>query len=201
MASCSSKTLASTCRSCACWPGHSDRSPIDLFAFCLMPNHWHLLLRRRSERRPESASCMADEDSTRSELRRWRGNRGGGAVYQGRYRASPVAHETYFYRGRAIRRTKSGPSQARRSVRTDWMWSSASPNRHASRGSGSRRMAAPAARRRGRLRQRHRAAATTCDFIRRRVRGAASPSPTRSADVGSLRLPAEPDTAAVSDED
>jgi putative transposase len=100
------------------------RSPIDLFAYCLMPNHWHLLLR------PEASGDLSQfmYDLTKQhaqELRRWRDNLGAGAVYQGRYRASPVRTETYFYR--AARYVERNPVRARLSERADgWLWSSAS---------------------------------------------------------------------------
>lgn len=101
-----------------------ERTPIDLFAYCLMPNHWHLLLR------PEASGDLSQfmYDLTKQhaqELRRWRDNVGAGAVYQGRYRASPVHTGTYFYR--AVRYVERNPVRAKLAERADgWLWSSAS---------------------------------------------------------------------------
>src|SRR5688572_33490182 len=72
-----------------------NQVPVDLFAFCLMPNHWHLLLRAATEQ--ELARFMYELSKAHATaLRRWRGNVGKGAVYQGRYRASVVHEESYF---------------------------------------------------------------------------------------------------------
>ena len=100
------------------------RTPIDLFAYCLMPNHWHLLL--RPEASHDLSQFMYDLTKQHAlELRRWRDNLGTGAVYQGRYRASPVHAETYFYR--AARYVERNPVRANLSERADgWLWSSAS---------------------------------------------------------------------------
>jgi putative transposase len=102
-----------------------DQSPIQLFAFCLMPNHVHLLLRTPEE--PAMSAFMHRLTMTHAlRLRGWRGTRGRGAVYQSRFRASLVANDTYFYR--AVRYVERNPVRARLVERVeDWMWSSASP--------------------------------------------------------------------------
>ena len=102
-----------------------DSSPIDLFAFCLMPNHLHLLLRAPAE--PDMSAFMHRLTMTHAlRLRGWRGTRGRGAVYQSRFRASLVANDSYFYR--AVRYVERNPVRAKFVERVeDWMWSSASP--------------------------------------------------------------------------
>jgi putative transposase len=102
-----------------------DSSPIELFAFCLMPNHVHLLLRTPAER--EMSAFMHRLTMTHAlRLRGWRGTRGRGAVYQSRFRASLVAKDSYFYR--AVRYVERNPVRANFVQRVeDWMWSSASP--------------------------------------------------------------------------
>ena len=102
-----------------------DQSPIDLFAFCLMPNHVHLLLRTPAE--PDMSAFMHRLSMTHAlRLRGWRGTRGRGAVYQSRFRASLVANDAYFYR--AVRYVERNPVRAGFVERVqDWMWSSASP--------------------------------------------------------------------------
>jgi putative transposase len=102
-----------------------EQSPIDLFAFCLMPNHVHLLLRTPEE--PDMSAFMHRLTMTHAlRLRGWRGTSGRGAVYQSRFRASPVANDSYFYR--AVRYVERNPVRAKFVERVeDWMWSSASP--------------------------------------------------------------------------
>jgi putative transposase len=102
-----------------------DTSPIELFAFCLMPNHLHLLLRTPAE--PDMSAFMHRLTMTHAlRLRGWRGTRGRGAVYQSRFRASLVADDEYFYR--TVRYVERNPVRATFVDRVeDWMWSSASP--------------------------------------------------------------------------
>ena len=102
-----------------------EQSPVDLFAFCLMPNHVHLLLRTPEER--EMSAFMHRLTMTHAlRLRGWRGTRGRGAVYQSRFKASLVANDSYFYR--AVRYVERNPVRAKFVQRVeDWMWSSASP--------------------------------------------------------------------------
>ncbi len=72
-----------------------ERYPVELFTYCLMPNHWHLVVR----------------PGTDEALGRWMGwvgvthvrryhehyhSRGGGHVYQGRFKSFPVAEDDYF---------------------------------------------------------------------------------------------------------
>jgi putative transposase len=100
-------------------------SPIDLFAFSVMPNHFHLLARPVGEK--DLGVFMHRLQMTHALwLRQWRGTQGRGAVYQGRYRASRVHTESYFYR--AVRYVERNPVRAGLVARPDeWMWSSASP--------------------------------------------------------------------------
>lgn len=98
--------------------------PLDVFAYCLMPNHFHLIL--RPARDGDLAEFMRLGCGTHS--KRWhecRGTRGTGAVYQGRYRAFPIASDRYFYN--ACRYVESNALRARLVVRAeDWAWSTAS---------------------------------------------------------------------------
>jgi putative transposase len=100
-------------------------SAIDLFAFSLMPNHFHLLIRALNEK--NLAEFMHRFQMTHAmKLRQWRGTVGRGAVYQSRYRASRVHEDSYFYR--AVRYVERNPVRAQLTRRPDeWMWSSASP--------------------------------------------------------------------------
>jgi putative transposase len=74
-----------------------SRYPVDLLTYCLMNNHWHLVLRPR-------------EDGAISNLMRWVGvthvrrhhehyhTRGGGHLYQGRFKSFVVEEDSHFLR-------------------------------------------------------------------------------------------------------
>jgi putative transposase len=99
------------------------RVGVELFAFCLMPNHWHFLVRAADAQ--QLSRLMYELSKAHAQaLRRWRGNVGKGAVYQGRYRASVVHEPSYFYR--AVRYVERNPVRAALSERAEeWLWSSA----------------------------------------------------------------------------
>lgn len=99
-----------------------QRVPIDLFAYCVMPNHFHMVL--RPQRDGDLAEFMRLGAGTHS--KRWhecRGSRGTGAVYQGRYKAFPVASERYFLN--ACRYVEANARRAALVGRAEeWPWSS-----------------------------------------------------------------------------
>ena len=71
------------------------RSPMRLLAYCLMPNHWHLVLWPRHD--GELSRYM--QWLTTTHMRRWHahhGTRGTGALYQGRYKSFPVQEDGHF---------------------------------------------------------------------------------------------------------
>lgn len=108
-----------------------DRVTVDIFAYCLMPNHFHLVVRPRED--GHLAEFMRLGTLTHSmRWHRHRGSGGTGAVYQGRYRAFPVQTERYFFNlcryveGNALRASLVQFAE-------DWPWSSLSArckNRH-----------------------------------------------------------------------
>jgi len=94
-----------------------------IIAYCLMPNHWHLVLRPRS-----------DGDLSRfvgwvtlTHTQRWhahRGTAGGGHVYQGRFKSFLVDTERYLVA--VCRYVERNPVRAGLALRAeDWRWSSA----------------------------------------------------------------------------
>ena len=101
-----------------------DRAPVDLFAFCLMPNHFHFVLRPSED--GQLAEFMRLGTVTHSMRWQWHnGSSGGGCVYQGRYRAFPIQTQRYFLNacsyveGNALRSCLVSRAE-------DWEWSSLS---------------------------------------------------------------------------
>jgi len=95
---------------------------VELFAFCVMPNHFHLVLRPQGDSDlTHFMRLMTLRHSKR--WRRRRGTRGEGAVYQGRFRAFPIDTERYFYA--ACRYVEANPLRAGLVNRAEeWAWSS-----------------------------------------------------------------------------
>ncbi|HEX5071174.1 MAG TPA: transposase [Vicinamibacterales bacterium] len=98
------------------------RVPIRCLAYCLMPNHFHLVLWPRTD--AELPLFMAWLTATHG--KRWhayRGTTGVGHVYQARYKAFPVATDTYFLR--LCRYVERNPLRAGLVSRAeDWPWCS-----------------------------------------------------------------------------
>jgi putative transposase len=73
------------------------RVPIRMLAYCAMPNHWHLILWPTT---PGQLSTFMHW-MTCTHAQRWhasRGTSGTGAVYQGRFKAIPVAVDDHLLR-------------------------------------------------------------------------------------------------------
>ena len=104
-----------------------DRVPVEVFAYCLMPNHFHFILRPAED--GQLAEFMRLGTVTHSVRWHWqRGSQGGGCVYQGRYRSFPIQTSRYFLNacsyveGNALRACLVGRAE-------DWEWSSLSARR------------------------------------------------------------------------
>lgn len=94
-----------------------------LLAFCLMPNHWHLVLWvKNGEALPAymqwlSTSHVHQHHETYHTT-------GLGHVYQGRYRNFLIQHETHLYR--VLRYVEANAKTANLAERAEqWKWSSA----------------------------------------------------------------------------
>jgi putative transposase len=73
-----------------------ERSPMRILAFCLMSNHWHLLL--WPQRDGDLGAFM--QRLTTTHVRRWHLHRhsvGRGHLYQGTYKSFPVQTDDHFY--------------------------------------------------------------------------------------------------------
>jgi putative transposase len=72
------------------------QEPMRILSFCLMPDHWHLLLW------PEADGDLGNfmQAVTTTHVRRWRLNRqtvGEGHLYQGTYKSFPVQGDEHYY--------------------------------------------------------------------------------------------------------
>ena len=99
-----------------------SRFDVAIYAYCLMPNHWHLL----TSPKIDGALSRFMHWLTTTHARRWQTARhtdGQGAVYQGRFKAIPIAEDEHFlwvsrYVERNPVRAMLVPAAA------DWRWSS-----------------------------------------------------------------------------
>jgi putative transposase len=98
-----------------------NRHPTRLLAYCIMPNHWHLVVRPCGNELPVLMHwlCM-------THAKRWRARHesvGNGHVYQGRYRAIPVQSDHHLLT--LLRYVERNPLRAGMVTRAeDWDWSS-----------------------------------------------------------------------------
>lgn len=99
-----------------------EASPMRICAYCLMPNHWHLLLW------PENDGDLANfmQRLTITHVRRWQEHRrfvGLGHVYQGRYKSFPVQSDEHFFTvARYVERNALRANLVARAE--EWRWSS-----------------------------------------------------------------------------
>ena len=98
--------------------------PMRVLAYCLMPNHWHLVLWPRYD--GHLARYM--QWLTTTHMRRWHAHhdtRGTGPLYQGRYKSFPVQEDQHFLTVcRYVERNALRANLVKRSE--DWPWSSMS---------------------------------------------------------------------------
>jgi putative transposase len=99
-----------------------NRFAVELFAFCVMPNHWHLILRPLKDK--DLSLFMAW--LTTSHVQHWHfvhGTTGSGHIYKGRFKAIPVQNDLYFLR--VLRYVERNPLRAKLVNRAEkWKWSS-----------------------------------------------------------------------------
>ncbi len=111
----------------ACLEEMIENFSLRLFAFCIMPNHWHLLLEGDTGQEViKGLHWLGTTHAVR--LRRDTSSIGRGAVYQNRFRAYPIQRNGAFFR--VVHYIERNPVDANlcRSP-DDWLWSSARPNK------------------------------------------------------------------------
>jgi putative transposase len=105
----------------------SMRIPVDVFSYCLMPNHWHLVI---SPREDGTLSRFMHWVTT-THARRWQSHRaldGQGAVYQGRFKAIAVKDDGHFlWVCRYVERNPLRGSLV--TAAEEWRWSSLASRR------------------------------------------------------------------------
>lgn len=99
-----------------------ERYEMRLLAYCLMPNHWHLLVWPQGD--GDLSRFMAWVTLTHTQ--RWHAHRhsaGTGHVYQGRFKSFPVQEDEHFYTvGRYVERNALRAKLVKRAE--DWRWAS-----------------------------------------------------------------------------
>ncbi len=99
-----------------------DKVPMRICSYCVMPNHWHLVLW------PEHDGDLAlfMQRLTVTHVTRWQKSRqrvGEGHVYQGRFKSFPVETDEYFYQ--LVRYVERNALRANLVPHPeDWQWSS-----------------------------------------------------------------------------
>jgi len=105
-----------------------ETRPMRICGYCLMPNHWHLLLW------PENDGDLGAfmQKLTITHARNWQEYRkkvGTGHVYQGRYKSFPVESDDYFYQvARYVERNALRADLVNRA--DQWRWGSLHRREH-----------------------------------------------------------------------
>ena len=97
------------------------RFPVDLLAYCVMNNHWHLLLRPRTDDALPRMMAWLTVTHARRHHQHYP-NPGSGHVYQGRFKSFPVQSDEHFLI--VARYIHANPIRAGLVERAeDWAWS------------------------------------------------------------------------------
>ena len=101
--------------------GMKARYEIGLLAFCLMPNHFHLVLQARAA----GAVSAAMQWAQTSYVSRFRAKyASSGHIFQGRFKSFPIQNDEHLVT--VMRYVERNPVRAKLVERaTDWSWSSA----------------------------------------------------------------------------
>jgi REP-associated tyrosine transposase len=97
------------------------RYPVELLTYCLMPNHWHLVLRPRTGEALGRLMGWVGVTHVRRHHEQYH-RRGTGHLYQGRYKSFPVAEDDSFLT--LCRYVDSNALRAKLVERAErWRWS------------------------------------------------------------------------------
>lgn len=99
-----------------------EKFPVEILAFCLMPNHWHFILKPLEN--GSLSRFMAWLTMTHTQ--RWHAHyhtTGTGHLYQGRYKSFPVQTDEYFLQ--LTRYVEANPFRANLAGKAqNWQWGS-----------------------------------------------------------------------------
>jgi len=98
-----------------------DRAAVAVFGYCLMPNHWHIVLRPKGD--GDLSAYLSWVSNTH--VRRYRAHysQTSGHLYQGRFKSFAVEEESYFVN--LLRYVEANPKRANLVQRAEqWKWSS-----------------------------------------------------------------------------
>jgi putative transposase len=97
------------------------RFPVELLTYCLMPDHWHLVMRPRTDASLGRLMGWVGVTHVRRHHEHYH-KRGAGHLYQGRYKSFPVAEDHNFLT--LCRYVEANPVRAELVERADqWRWS------------------------------------------------------------------------------
>jgi len=98
-----------------------EKYPLDLLTYCVMPNHWHLVVRPRTSEALGRWLGWVGVTHVRRHHEHYR-RRGGGHLYQGRYKSFPVESDEHFLT--LCRYVEANPRRAKLVSRAEaWRWS------------------------------------------------------------------------------
>jgi putative transposase len=99
-----------------------ERIPMRILAWCVMPNHWHLLLWPREDGDLSNYMRLVTLTHTQR-VHAYRGSAGTGHVYQGRFKSFVVQHDAHFL---TVARYVEANALSGKLVRhaQDWRWGS-----------------------------------------------------------------------------
>ena len=101
-----------------------QREPMRILSYCVMPNHWHLVLWPQQGRDDQVSEFMRWLTVTHAQ--RWHSHfqtSGTGPLYQGRFKAFPVQSDEHLWT--LIRYVERNPKRANLVRRAEqWRWSS-----------------------------------------------------------------------------
>jgi len=107
-----------------------ERYPVELLTYCLMPNHWHLVVRPKTNEALGRWMGWVGVTHVRRHHEQYH-SRGGGHLYQGRFKSFPVAEDDYFLA--LCRYVEANPLRAGLVERAEqWQWSGLWRRRHRS---------------------------------------------------------------------
>lgn len=102
----------------------TERYPVDVLAYCLMPNHWHLVLRPRTSAALGRFMQWVGVTHVRRHHQHYHTS-GGGHIYQGRFKSFPVQEDRHLLL--VCRYVEANAVRAKLVDRAeDWPWCSLS---------------------------------------------------------------------------